>query len=185
MRSAFAAWLFICVAVVSLAEVADSGASGFTVKISTNISAPPTDVYSKLVHDIGNWWNSEHTFSKNAHNLSIDERVGGCFCEKLVDGAVRQMEVGYLRTGKTIRLLGGLGPLQEVGASGALTFNLTPEKSGTKLDVTYVVTGYSAQGMNDWAAPVDGVLSEQIARFKTYVETGSAPGPEIPEQKPK
>ena len=65
------------------AEVLDSAANGFTVKTTLNIKAAPDEVYRKLVHDIGEWWNSAHTFSGDAHNLSIEDRLGGCFCEKL------------------------------------------------------------------------------------------------------
>ena len=54
------------------AEVADSSASGFTVKTTLNIQAAPDEVYRRLIH-IGDWWDSEHTFSGDAHNLSIEE----------------------------------------------------------------------------------------------------------------
>lgn len=161
-----------------LAEVADSGANGFTIKIVTTIHAAPADVYKKLVHNVGDWWNSQHTFSGDAHNLSIEERPMGCFCEKLPNGgAVRHMEVVFLDPGKRLVLSGGLDPLQGIGAGGAMTFSLTPENDGTKLEFTYEVTGYAAQGMNSWAAPVDGVLNEQITRLKNYVETGNPAGP--------
>jgi hypothetical protein len=53
-----------------------------------------------------------HTFSGNAHNLSIEEKAMGCFCEKLPDGGgVSHMEVVYFAPGKTLRLSGALGPL--------------------------------------------------------------------------
>jgi uncharacterized protein YndB with AHSA1/START domain len=169
---------------LSLAEVADSGANGFTVKIVTSIHAAPADVYKKLVNNIGDWWNSQHTYSGDAHNLSIEEKPGGCFCEKLPNGAVRHMEVIFFSSGKTLRLSGGLGPLQTIGAAGALTFSLTPEAGGAKMEVTYAVHGYLAQGMNSWAAPVDAVLTEQITRLKNYVETGNPAGPANQQKRP-
>ena len=64
------------------ADVADSAAGGFTVKVALNVQASPADVYQRLIH-VGDWWSSEHTFSLDAHNLSIDVRPMGCFCEKL------------------------------------------------------------------------------------------------------
>src|ERR1700734_3347887 len=76
------------------AAVADSAANGFTVKLELNIQAPPQQVYGSLVHNVGDWWNSMHTFSGDAHNLSIDDKAMGCFCEKLADGgSVRHLEV--------------------------------------------------------------------------------------------
>lgn len=176
MKSIVALAVFLCaLAATGQAEVADSNANGFTVKITASIHASPQDVYKKLL-DIGNWWNSQHTYSGNAHNLSIEERPGGCFCEKLPNGGVRHMEVLFFLPGKTLRLSGGLGPLQVIGAGGSLTFNLSLEKDNTKLEVTYVVNGYTPQGMNTWAAPVDGVLGEQVSRLKNYIETGSPEG---------
>jgi hypothetical protein len=63
----------LCVAGAGLtaAEVADSSAGGFTVKTTLSIQAAPDEVYRRLIH-IGDWWDSEHTFSGDAHNLSIE-----------------------------------------------------------------------------------------------------------------
>jgi len=55
-------------------------------------------------------------------------------------------------------------------ATGSLTIQLAPAGSGTKLEVTYAVTGYLKAGMNTLAAPVDSVLAAQFARLKNYVE---------------
>lgn len=85
------------------------------------------------------------------------------------------MEVVFLAPGKRLVLSGGLGPLQSLGATGSMSVDLTPAEGGTKLQVTYAVTGYLAAGMNSWAAPVDSVLSEQFTRLKNLVEHG---GPE-------
>src|SRR5919201_3470532 len=123
------------------AEVTDSTANGFTIKITTSIHAAPADVYRRLLR-VGEWWNSAHTFSGAAENLSIEERAGGCFCEKWPNGGVRHMQVFFLQPGKMLRLYGGLGPLQGMAATGPMTFNLSPADGGTKLELTYTVTGY-------------------------------------------
>jgi hypothetical protein len=70
-------------------------------------------------------------------------------------------------------LSGGLGPLQSMAATGSLSFQLAAAPGGTRLDVTYAVTGYLAAGMNSLAGPVDAVLMEQITRFKNYIEHGN------------
>lgn len=159
------------------AAVGDTSASGFTVRTTLAIRAAPGDVYRRLVRNVGDWWNPSHTFSGNAHNLSIEEKALGCFCEKLPDGGgVRHMEVVYLAPGKTLRLSGALGPLQSIAAAGSMTIELSAAEGGTRLEVTYAVTGYLPAGMNTWAAPVDGVVEEQFTRLKKYVETGD-PGP--------
>lgn len=157
------------------AAVADSAANGFTVKLEFNIQAPPQKVYRQLVHDVGDWWNSMHSFSGDAHNLSIDDKAMGCFCEKLPSGgSVKHLEVVYADPGKKLVLRGALGPLQSIAATGSMTIQLTPAGDGTKLSVEYTVTGYMAGGMNTWAAPVDSVLNEQFTRLKSLVETGKA-----------
>ena len=177
-----AVMVFALVPVAGISEVADSGANGFTVKIVTSIHAAPEDVYKKLVHNVGDWWNSQHTFSGDAHNLSIEERPMGCFCEKLANGGVRHMEVLYFAPGKMLRMSGALGPFQGMGATGTITFNFSPEQNGTKLEVIYALAAYLPQGPN-WAAAADHMLSEQIGRLKSYVETGN-PGPSAAEKKP-
>jgi Polyketide cyclase / dehydrase and lipid transport len=154
------------------AEVVDSAANGFTVRTTIPIQATPDAVYRRLLQ-VGEWWNSAHSFSGDAKNLSIEEKPGGCFCEKLPNGgAARHMEVAMFAPGKSLVMTGGLGPLLALGATGALSIQLTPADGGTKLQATYVVTGYYAKGLNTIAPPVDGVLAEQFTRLKNLVEQG-------------
>jgi uncharacterized protein YndB with AHSA1/START domain len=156
------------------AEVADASAGGFTVRLTLNIQASPQDVYYKLVRNVGDWWDASHTFSGNSHNLSIEERAGGCFCEKLADGGgVRHLQVVYVAPGKTLVMSGGLGPLQSLATAGSMTITFAPSEGGTKLTMAYAVAGYSPAGMNTWAAPVDQVLQLQFTRLKNYAEHGN------------
>ncbi len=173
-------WLAVCAALALAlvqgvnADVLDSAANGFTVKTTLTIQATPEDVYKRLVHDVGEWWNSQHTFSGDAHNLSIDDKAGGCFCEKLANGgSVRHLEVLYAAPGRALTLSGGIGPLQSLGVAGSMQIKLSPADGGTKLEVTYAVGGYSATGLNTWAPAADKVLAEQFTRLKNYVEHGS------------
>ena len=160
---------------LALAEVVDSSSTGFTVRTTLTIQAPPDDVYRKFIRNIGDWWNPEHTFSGNSHNLSIEERAAGCFCEKLPNGGgVRHLEVVNVAPGKSVTLSGGLGPLQSMAATGSMTVQFSPSEGGTKLVVNYAVSGYLPAGMNTLAAPVDAVLAEQFTRLKNYVLHGDA-----------
>lgn len=171
MRSIRALAILILAAIPGMAEVVDSASNGFTVKTTLQIQAAPDAVYGRLIQ-VGDWWSSRHTFSGSAKNLSIEEKPGGCLCEKLPNGGARHMEVIYIAPGKRLVLSGGLGPLQAIGATGAMSIDLAPAEGGTKLQVTYAVTGYLAAGMNTWAAPVDSVLAEQFTRLKNLVEQG-------------
>ena len=154
-------------------DVIDSAANGFTVKVSANIHAAPADVFSRILK-AGDWWDPAHSYSGDPHSLSIEGRAGGCFCETLPGGgSVQHMQVILVMPGKMLRLSGALGPLQQLAATGTLTFILAPASDGTKLDVTYAVGGYMPQGMSALAAPVNEVISEQISRLKNVIETGS------------
>ncbi len=169
----FAAAILLCPG-WAFAEVADTSLEGFTVKTSLKIQASPDEVYRRLVHNVGDWWNPQHTFSGDARNLTIDEKPMGCFCETLPNqGAARHMEVLRFVPGKTLVLSGAIGPLQPLAATGTMTIQFTPGDTGTTLEVTYAVAGYLPAGMDTWAAPVDTVVTEQFTRLKNFVEHGS------------
>jgi uncharacterized protein YndB with AHSA1/START domain len=166
-----AAVLLLFAPCCAMSAVADSSSAGFTVKLTYTVKASPADVYGRLIHNVGEWWNPQHTFSGEARNLNIEEKPMGCFCEKLPNqGAVRHMEVLTLIPGRTLVLSGALGPLQSLAAIGTLTVQFSAVDGGTKMDVTYAVAGYLAAGMNTWASPVDSVLQDQFARLKEFAE---------------
>jgi len=170
------AWPLLCCLVVPVllsAEVVDSASNGFTVRHVLTIQAPPETVYQKLVKNVGEWWSSSHSFSHDAHNLSIDDKPGGCFCEKLPNGGgVQHLQVAFASPGQALMMRGGMGPLMGLGVTGGLEISLAPAAGGTKFTVTYSVGGYIPRGAEAWARPVDGMLAETFARFKSYVETG-------------
>jgi uncharacterized protein YndB with AHSA1/START domain len=159
---------------LATADVLDSSATGFTLKITQQIQAAPAEVYRKIVFNVGDWWDPEHTYSHNSHNLTMESKAQGCFCEKTANqGSVRHMEVVMAAPGERLVLSGGLGPLQAVAATGVMTFRLSAVAGGTKLEVTYAVGGYIPAGMSTWAQPVDTVLAEQLTRLKNFIEHGS------------
>lgn len=187
MRDKILLLMLVCLAAPAMlrADVADQAPNGFTVKISTVIRAAPEDVYSKLVHNVGDWWSSAHTLSNDSHNLSIDDKVMGCFCEKLPGGgAARFAEIIMVMPNKMLVMNGTLGPLQQFGATGTLTIVLVPMNKDTRVRLIYAVGGYLPDGLNTWAAPVDRALTEQIMRLKSYVETGNPVGTTAMEKKP-
>ncbi len=157
------------------ADVADQAPNGFTLRINTIVrGAPPEVVYAKLVHNIGDWWSPAHTYANDAHNLSLDDKPMGCFCEKLpYGGGVRHAEVIAVMPNKLLVLSGALGPLQKFGATATWTIVLEPMHKDTRVEMVYAVGGYLPDGLNTWAGPVNQVLTEQLARLRSYVETGS------------
>jgi hypothetical protein len=145
------------------AAVASAGVGGFALHDEVVFPGPAATAWARLVAP-ATWWSSAHTYSGDAKNLSLATVAGGCWCETLpAGGFVRHMEVLYAAPGRALRLYGGLGPLQGMGAAGALTFVLKPEGAMTRIVVDYVVSGYAADGFDRLAVGVDAVLAEQLA----------------------
>jgi len=149
------------------AEVVQSADTGFTVSHKLSIAAAPARVWEALIHP-GLWWEGAHTYSGDAKNLTLDARAGGCWCEKTASGGVEHMRVVYVAAPATLRLLGGLGPLQAMPVTGVMTIELKPVGAGTEANFTYAVAGPG--GLAPVAAPVDGVLGSQWARLKAAAE---------------
>ncbi len=170
---AFSAVLGVFACAVGRAEVTGSGPSGFSLKIETSVGNTPEEVFKRFTQ-IGRWWDPADTYSGDAANLALTAKPGGCFCETLPGGGfVEHMNVVYAAPGKAIRLSGGLGPLQAMGATGALTFEFKPDGANTRLVATYNVTGFaSGQGFAKVAAAVDAMLAGQVARLTHFAETG-------------
>ena len=95
------------------------GPSGFTVRITVHVAAPPSGVFDALTMP-SRWWNPQHTFSGDASHLRLELKAGGCFCETLPNGgSVQHLTVVYVDPGKALRLRGALGPFQSLGVDGA------------------------------------------------------------------
>lgn len=161
-------------AALPAAAVVQVAPTGFLVRQEATIAAAPASVYQALVGQVGSWWNGQHTYSGDSANLSIDARPGGCFCERLADGGgIEHMRVVYVAPPATVRMTGALGPLQQSGVSGALTWKLSTSGAGTKLELTYSVGGFMEAGFDKMGPAVDGVLADQLQRLRLFVETGS------------
>jgi uncharacterized protein YndB with AHSA1/START domain len=166
--------LVLAVSGPAAAEVKSVAPNGFEVVSMATIAAPADRVYSAL-GEVGRWWSPSHTFSRDAANLSLELRAGGCFCERLKDGgSVQHLQVVYAAPGEGLRLRGALGPLQTEGVDGTLSWTLKPAEGGANVTLSYVVGGYIRSGMEQWAPRVDRVLDEQLQRLKSFVE-GKSP----------
>ncbi len=155
------------------AAVTSASPSGFELKQVVHIAASPARVYAALIQP-AKWWDSGHTYSHNAANLSLDAHPGGCFCEALPNGGfVQHLSVVFAAPGQSLELRGALGPFHARGVDGVLAFNIAPAGDGVDLTMTNDLGGYMSEGMEQWAPRADTMLAGQIARLKHYVETGS------------
>lgn len=152
------------------AEIAASSESGFVSHNEVVVAAAPAQAWAAMLEPAG-WWNGEHTYSGRSANLTLDPVAGGCFCEAIpaADGGpagqIEHMRVVYVAPNATLRLSGGLGPLQAEAVTGALTMSLEPSGGGTKITWDYVVGGYMRPSMTALAPVVDRVVGEQLARL--------------------
>lgn len=167
------------------AEIVSAGPSGFNIRhIAETPNVAPPVIWAALA-DVAKWWDPEHTFSGDARNLSLEPYVRGCFCEKLsLYAGIEHGSVVYAQPAKTLRINGALGPLQEFGVTGVMTWQIESAAGGSRLTFTYNVGGFADRPLADWAPIVDEVLGSQLQRLARYVTVGNpaAPKPEPPKQ---
>jgi uncharacterized protein YndB with AHSA1/START domain len=155
------------------ADVVEKGPYGFTVKTVVTIAASPDRAFLALVNEIDTWWSNEHTWSGQAGNLWLTPNPGGCFCETLANGGgAAHAVVNHVVPGQLLRMTGALGPLQASAVTGTLTWQFEKSGDGTTATVTYAVSGAYPGGLEALAAPVDGVIGEQLRRLKAHLEPG-------------
>jgi hypothetical protein len=155
----------------AVAAVASQSATGFSVSYEAEVAADPKAAYEAFVR-IGEWWDSEHTYSGDAKNLSIEVKPGGCWCEALPDGGfVGHMTVAQAMPGKSLMMKGGLGPLAFMGVEGTMVLSVQPKGNGTAVKLTYVVGGYDPKEFKEISKLVDEVLGAGFQRYATYAAT--------------
>src|SRR6185503_12202946 len=74
------------------ADVVTATPGSFELRASQTVPASPERAWNALVR-VGDWWNNEHTYSGNGHNMRLDLRPGGCWCERWRDGAIEHGRV--------------------------------------------------------------------------------------------
>jgi len=169
--------VFVFIAIGAQGAVVDSQLNGFTIEQTAHIGATPAKVYDALIAP-QKWWNSQHTFSKSAANLSLEARAGGCLCEKLAGGgSVLHAIVVDAEPGTVLRLRGPLGPFQGQGVDSVMTFSLKGNGGDTDLELDNRVGGYMKGGFATWPQAADGMLADLVAHLKYFVETGKAMAP--------
>lgn len=181
---------------IANASVAQVTANGFAIRQVAQVSSSPEETWAVLVKP-SVWWNSEHTWSGDAANLSLDARAGGCFCEIMPNetapkatprGTVEHMRVIFIDRARALRMVGALGPLQAEAITATLTVQLKGDaKGGTQILLQYVVGGFSRTPFEKLAPAVDGMLDDQVKRLASKLGGSFAaafpmPEPEATEQ---
>lgn len=149
-------------------EVLASATDGFMLRIQRTTKLAPAECVRTIVHDVSKWYDASHSYSGDPANLSMDLEKHA-FLEKLPGGGfVRHLEIVYYDPAKLLRLSGGLGPLQEMGVQGALTFKCEQQNGSTQITLVYHVHGFSHLQLDKLAPIVERVLSGQMDRLEGY-----------------
>ncbi len=160
------------------AEVKHASPSGFTIE---NVRVVPVDgstAFKALVEDVNRWWPRDHTWWGSEGALSIEPRAGGCFCERAGAREALHMLVTFVDPGHTLRMTGGLGPLQGMGLHGALEFRFTPAgPAATTITLTYKVGGYASEDLGAFATVVDRVQGLQLGGLAGFLGAKPATPP--------
>jgi hypothetical protein len=178
IRSALLATLAASAATPASAEVVETTTDRFVTRATASVKAAPLATWLALIKP-GDWWNSAHSWSGDAKNLSITPQGGGCFCERIpvgdsgnssaMEGSARHAEVLQAFPMKVLRMSGGLGPLQGEPVSGILTITLKEVQGGTRILWEYNVGGPMRYKIAEIAPAVVGVMSEQLKRLQAHL----------------
>jgi Polyketide cyclase / dehydrase and lipid transport len=155
---------------LACAEVSSVSASGFEVKETVHVAAGSEKAFAALLQP-SRWWASDHTFSGNAANLTLDGRAGGCWCESLPGGgSVEHMHVVFVSPGQVLRLRGALGPFQVLAVEGVMTWTVKANGNGSDISVSYAIGGYSKDGFDNLSKAADQVLGQQVERLRKLID---------------
>lgn len=172
LKSLLAAAVLAFAATPAAAEVIERSADHFVLRYETGLETTPEDIYG-AVGEVGQWWDSAHTYSGDAHNLTLPLEVGACFCEKLADGTMFEHGRVTAADPETGVLLDApLGPLKGKTTRADLSISWSGANRGWTLVMTYVVRG---PGVGAWADGVDSVMQVQYSRLLHFVEYWETP----------
>ena len=187
----------VALAPVAQAKVARADERGFIIQQLVEVPVSAEDAWERLLTP-AKWWDSAHTWSADAANLSLDAKAGGCFCELLPNpdspraaprGSVEHMRVIYVERPRVLRMSGALGPLQQDAATGTMTIQLKALGKGrTQVLLEYAVGGYLRAPADQLAPAVDAMLAAQLKGLAASLGAKSAAAPDVtsrPEPEPE
>lgn len=185
VRAALGGAALACSASVS-AEIVRATDDSFVSRHEVVVEASPKEVWLALISP-ADWWQSEHTWSGDAKNLSLMPKAGGCFCETIpevdepgrftLEGSVEHMRVIQAYPETALRMVGNLGPLQSEPVTGVLTIAISKAPKGTRIVWEYNVGGPMRYELPVISKAVDGVMGVQIAALAKPLKVVPMPAP--------
>jgi hypothetical protein len=175
MKPMLAALAFAAALVTSTAHarVVDAKPNGFTIENVVTVPVSPREAWKALVKDVDEWWPKKHSWWGG--KFEIDPIAGGCFCELAGDREAMHLIVSFVDPHQTLRMLGGLGPLQGLGLSGALEWRFKAVEGGTQITLAYVAGGYTTADLVKFAPIVDKVQGIQLGSLEAFITKREPP----------
>jgi len=150
------------------AAVLSASDNGFEIQQTVNLVVPQPEAYNSF-GQVGQWWNSEHTYSGDAGRMTLPLRAGACFCETLDNGGgIEHMRVTFVQPGERVLLTGSLGPLLYEATTGVMDVKFERIAGGARVTMNYRAAGFAKGGAAAMAPLVDQVLGDQMKRYRTY-----------------
>lgn len=157
------------------AAVLSASDNGFEVQQTVNLVVPQSEAYNSFGR-IGQWWNSEHTYSGDSSRMTLPLRAGACFCETLDNGGgIEHMRVTFVQPGERVLLTGSLGPLLYEATTGVMDVRFERIAGGARVTMNYRVAGFAKGGAAAMAPLVDQVLGDQMKRYRTFAAAAPKP----------
>ncbi len=172
MRIIFIA-LSLTFASPAAAEVLSASDHGFEVQQTVSLVIPQPKTFAAF-GQVEQWWNKAHTYSGDAARMTMQVRPGGCFCETLEGGGgIEHMRVTYVQPGERIVLTGSLGPLLYEATAGVMDVKVERIAGGSRVTLNYRAAGFAKGDAAKFAPLVDGVLADQMKRFRVFAAGGA------------
>ncbi|HEY6965810.1 MAG TPA: SRPBCC family protein [Erythrobacter sp.] len=186
-----AAFATVAAAGPASAEVTRTTDDSFVSRNEVVVEATPKEVWLALITP-ATWWQSAHTWSGDAKNLTLMPQAGGCFCETIpevdepgrftLECSVEHMRVVQAYPEQALRMIGSLGPLQSEPVTGVLTIVISTVPKGTRIVFEYNVGGPMRYEIPVISKAVDGVMASQITSLAKPLGVVTMPPP--PAQEP-
>ena len=144
------------------AEVITAAPDHFTLKLEAQSELSPSEVWARLIEP-SEWWQSDHTYSGDADNLSLDPHAGGHWREDWHGGSVWHGTVLQAQPETRLVLSAPFGPLQGLAVTSVWTISLAPNESGgTLITFDHITNGTSVSDLDTMAPAVDFVKQQAI-----------------------
>ncbi|XOV84434.1 MAG: ATPase [bacterium] len=150
------------------AEMVAVSADHFHLKLTAGSKLSPVKLWQRLVVP-GQWWHSDHTYSGDSENMSIDVQAGGLWREDWDKGSVAHGRVLFVQAPELLRLDAPFGPLQALSVHSTWTIRIMPEGAGSVVTFEVVANG-TVQSKLDQLAPAVEQVKQQALQALVSVQ---------------